>query len=258
MFFHFADGAARFGYICWAIIAKPTIAVPGGQPSTRCGVGEFLGWAGIVTPALEDPALGPELAYLIASRFHGQGLITEAAATVARDAFPRYGLSALHAVMDAPNTASMRVAEKLGFTYQGTTTVYGSEDMVLYALSKHAALKQEAAKMRKYTMPRTAREEHDPHAATAELTLQRIVPGDRLLEVDELAGRVAAVRSCRHGPAPPPLQRPPRAGEQRGRRERLFEQVDLLAKVDRARQGVVRVARRHQDRALVRGRPQAS
>ena len=140
-FDHFADGAERFGYICWAITAKHTISVSGGQSSTECGAGELLGWAGIVTPALNDAALGPELAYMIASRLHGQGFITEAAAMVVRDAFTRYQLSALHAVMDAPNTASRRVAEKLGFTYQGKTTVYGSEDMVLYTLSKHAALK---------------------------------------------------------------------------------------------------------------------
>jgi RimJ/RimL family protein N-acetyltransferase len=72
---------------------------------------------------------------MIASPFHGQGLTTEAAAAVVADAFPRYGLAALHAVVDAPNTASRRVAEKLGFTYQGPVKVYGSEDMVLYILA---------------------------------------------------------------------------------------------------------------------------
>ena len=135
-FDHFADGAARFGYICWAITAKPTAAASVGTPSGAGEEGEILGWAAIVTPSLEDAALGPELAYMIASPFHGQGLTTEAAGAVVADAFPRYGLAALHAVVDTPNTASRRVAEKLGFTYQGPVSVYGSKDMVLYTLGK--------------------------------------------------------------------------------------------------------------------------
>ena len=32
-FDHCTDGAARFGYICWAITAKPIVAVPGGTRS---------------------------------------------------------------------------------------------------------------------------------------------------------------------------------------------------------------------------------
>jgi RimJ/RimL family protein N-acetyltransferase len=134
-FDHFADGAARFGYICWAIIAKRGMAV-GETPSMAEEPGDFLGWAGVLTPALEEATLGPELAYMIASPFHGQGLTTEAAHAVVVDAFPRYGLAALHAVVDMPNTASRRVAEKLGFSYQGPVHVYGSEDMVLYTLVK--------------------------------------------------------------------------------------------------------------------------
>ena len=132
-FEHFADGAARFGYICWAIIAKH--GKEGGEtPTTTEESGDFLGWAGILTPALEDRTLGPELAYMLASPFHGQGFITEAAHAVVVDAFPRYGLASLHAVVDFPNAASRRVAEKLGFRYRGPVHVYGSEDMVLYTL----------------------------------------------------------------------------------------------------------------------------
>jgi RimJ/RimL family protein N-acetyltransferase len=134
-FDHFADGAARFGYICWAIIAKPEKKI-GETPSTAEEPGAFLGWAGVLTPALEDTTLGPELAYMIASPFHGHGLITEAAYAVVVDAFQRYGLASLHAVVDIPNVASRRVAEKLGFRYRGPVRVYGSEEMVLYSLIK--------------------------------------------------------------------------------------------------------------------------
>ncbi len=135
-FDHFAEGAARFGYVCWALTAKPGLTALGGEPFAER---ELLGWAGVVTPALEDPALGPELAYMIASPLYGLGLTTEAARAVVADAFPRYGLGAMHAVMDTPNAASRRVAEKLGFTYRGQVTVYGSDEMVLYTLSRDAA-----------------------------------------------------------------------------------------------------------------------
>ena len=134
-FDHFADGAARFGYVCWAIIAKRGMTV-GETPSTSVEPGEFLGWAGVLTPALQETTLGPELAYMVASPFHGHGLTTEAARAIVVDAFPRYGLASLHAVVDRPNAASRRVAEKLGFSYQGPVRVYGSEDMVLYTLVK--------------------------------------------------------------------------------------------------------------------------
>ena len=91
-----------------------------GSGASGVAASELPGWAGIVTPALKDPALGPELAYMLASPFHGRGLTTEAAGAVVADAFPRYGLAVLHAVMDTPNVASQRVAEKLGFACRST------------------------------------------------------------------------------------------------------------------------------------------
>jgi len=85
-----------------------------------------------VTPALADPRLGPELAYMVAAAAHGCGIATEAAGAVLADAYPRYGLAAVHAVVDAPNGASRRVLEKLGLADRGPVRVYGSDDMVLY------------------------------------------------------------------------------------------------------------------------------
>ncbi len=130
-FDHFADGYARFGYVCWAVTARTPLsnAAAGGAP---IDAGELLGWAGIVTPALADPALGPELAYMLAAVLHGRGLATEAANAVLVDAYPRYHLAAMHAVVDAPNGASRRVLNKLGFTDRGRVRVYGSDDMLLY------------------------------------------------------------------------------------------------------------------------------
>lgn len=129
-FDHFADGQARFGYVCWAVTSRALVASATGAP---IAAGELLGWAGIVTPALSDPTLWPELAYMVAAAIHGRGLATEAASAVLADAYPRYRLAAVHAVVDAPSGASRRVLDKLGFADRGRVRVYGSDEMILYA-----------------------------------------------------------------------------------------------------------------------------
>lgn len=128
-FTHFEEGWSRFGYVCWAITAR--------APATDVGVaslppGELLGWAGIVTPALDAGRLGPELAYMVARSAHGQGVATEAAEAVLVDAYARYALTAVHAVVDTPNLASIRVLQKLGFRNDGQVSVYGSDAMTLF------------------------------------------------------------------------------------------------------------------------------
>ena len=129
-FDHFDAGAARFGYICWALCAGE---VP------RAEAGRLIGWCGVVTPALEDRRLGPELAYMIARDWQGRGLVTEAARAVVVDGFARHGLQAMHAVVDPPNLSSRRVAQKLGFSYEGTRRVYGTDGMVVYRLDAAGA-----------------------------------------------------------------------------------------------------------------------
>ena len=135
-FDHFADGRARFGYVCWAVTAREPVASAAGGP---IAAGELLGWAGVVTPAVADPALGPELAYMLAAALHGRGLATEAAGAVLADAYPRYRLAAVHAVVDAPNRASRRVLDKLGFADRGRVPVYGSDEMTLYSHVRNGA-----------------------------------------------------------------------------------------------------------------------
>ena len=63
------------------------------------------------------------------------GLATEAGAGVLADAWLRYQLLRLHAVVDSPNLASRRVLERLGFQLQGPVEVYGNSDMMLYTIS---------------------------------------------------------------------------------------------------------------------------
>jgi len=120
---HFAQGRSARDYICWALTPGPALPAP---------VGTFLGWCGILTPALGEHDWGPELAYMLARPWHGLGLATEAGAVVMADAWQRYGLSRLHAVVDTPNFASRRVLERLGLDLHGAVDIYGSADMLLY------------------------------------------------------------------------------------------------------------------------------
>lgn len=120
---HFSEGLLGYGYVCWALTSGPSL--PGPQ-------GTFLGWCGILAPALDHSVLGPELAYMLSRPWQGLGLATEASGAVLADAWNRYGLQQLHAVVDAPNLPSRRVLERLGFQLQGPVEVYGSTEMMLY------------------------------------------------------------------------------------------------------------------------------
>ena len=121
---HFKHGVLEYGYICWALTSGPSL------PATP---GTFLGWCGVLTPALDHSLLGPEFAYMLARSWQGLGLATEASEAVLADAWTRYELPKLHAVVDAPNLPSRRVLERLGFQLDGPVEVYGSTDMMLYS-----------------------------------------------------------------------------------------------------------------------------
>jgi RimJ/RimL family protein N-acetyltransferase len=105
------------GYGLWAVEDKAS--------------GDFAGMTGIfevkreMTPRMDD---FPEAGWTLAPRFHGRGLATEAmgailAFTDATLADPR-----LYCIVASTNTASRRVAEKLGFQpshqtpYEGVVT----------------------------------------------------------------------------------------------------------------------------------------
>lgn len=80
-------------------------------------VGDFVGVVGVFPPQNEwGPE--PEVGYLLASRYHGRGLATEALAAVVFDATERLGIPVLVAIVDEPNVASIRVLEKCGFTHE--------------------------------------------------------------------------------------------------------------------------------------------
>jgi len=59
-----------------------------------------------------------EVAYLINKEYWGQGLGTEAAQGILDYGFEQLGLSRLICLIERENQASMRVAEKIGMTFE--------------------------------------------------------------------------------------------------------------------------------------------
>jgi RimJ/RimL family protein N-acetyltransferase len=121
----FLEGSRRYGYICWTLRPGPGLHAP---PDP------FLGWCGVLSPALEHDRWGPELSYMLAPGWQGRGLATEAAAAVMADAWTRFHLTRMHAVVDPPNHASQRVLERVGMRLEGPVDVYGGAGMLLYTI----------------------------------------------------------------------------------------------------------------------------
>jgi len=80
---------------------------------TLRGSAPLLGYAGL-WPMGEPPVL--ELLYAIHPEHGGRGLATEAARAVMAYGTRKLGLADFHATVDAPNVASVRLLERLGFT----------------------------------------------------------------------------------------------------------------------------------------------
>lgn len=86
--------------------------------------GRFIGRVGILHPA---DWTEPELAWIIAAPFQGNGLATEAAARVRDWAFNDFAPERLVSYIMPENTRSRRVAEKLGAVRDGRTVLRGFE-----------------------------------------------------------------------------------------------------------------------------------
>jgi len=79
--------------------------------------GTFVGGTGLHTRC--GPG-GLEIGYWIDERHQGKGLVTEAAAALSKHALTDLALSRVEIHTNPDNLASNRVAEKLGFTREGT------------------------------------------------------------------------------------------------------------------------------------------
>jgi len=87
----------------WATIHKPS--------------GRFIGRCGLL-PWTIDGQFEVEVAYTIAPAYWGQGLATEAALAIRDYGFEKLQLKRLVCVVDRENLASIRVATKIGMSFE--------------------------------------------------------------------------------------------------------------------------------------------
>ncbi len=83
----------------------------------------------------EPPQL--ELLYGLATSSWNKGLATEAACAMMRYGFEERGFQTIIACTDAPNTASIRVMQKTGMTFQKQEVVNGL-DTIYYTMDREA------------------------------------------------------------------------------------------------------------------------
>ncbi|MCM3886131.1 GNAT family N-acetyltransferase [Frankia sp. R82] len=96
------------GYGMWAVEDRTT-----GQLLGRAGLYEALGWPGC------------EVAWTIRRERWGQGLATEAGRAAVEFAFDVLKRDDLISIMTADHAASIKVATRLGLTYDRTETIQG-------------------------------------------------------------------------------------------------------------------------------------
>jgi len=85
----------------------------------RTPAGEFVGVSGLMTAEPPVGGTDPEFGTLLASRWHGQGLATEAGRAVMAEAWARLLVDRVIIVLDSPNPASRHLTDKLGFRLDG-------------------------------------------------------------------------------------------------------------------------------------------
>ena len=100
----FLDGHPKFPELgLWATVYKET--------------GQFIGRCGLL-PWTINGQQEVEVAFAFSKAFWGRGLATEVAQTLVQHAFERLHLSRLICVIDHDNKGSIRVATKIGMTFE--------------------------------------------------------------------------------------------------------------------------------------------
>ncbi|MCA0992092.1 GNAT family N-acetyltransferase [Pseudalkalibacillus hwajinpoensis] len=95
------------------------------------GSGQVLGQCGLVLQKLVH-GVEVELGYLFAKQHWGKGYATEAAFACKKYAFNELGLSKLISLIDPQNKASLKVAKRIGMTYE-CTVIKWNKELDLYA-----------------------------------------------------------------------------------------------------------------------------
>ena len=126
-FLRFAtEGYERGDFCGWGLVLKAS--------------GVFVGTCGIEVGASEHGRA--ELGYVLSREHWGRGLMPEAVRTMIRFCFEMMDLNRVEARCIAQNTASARVMEKAGMSYEGTLRereyIKGAyRDMKMYSILRH-------------------------------------------------------------------------------------------------------------------------
>lgn len=104
------------GFCRWAVLLKENQEIVG-----SCGFARPHGTEEI------------ELGYLLAKKFWGKGLATEAAKACLHYGFERLKFNEVIAITDLENTASQKVLEKIGFEKRGIEEIDGEGNLVYQA-----------------------------------------------------------------------------------------------------------------------------
>ncbi len=99
--------------------------------------GEFIGRCGLLPWHIEGRD-EVEVAYTIARRYWGRGLGSEAAAAILKYGFENLGLDRLVCLIEPENTASQRVAQRIGMKLDRRLEGMDGDNMpfLIYAMAK--------------------------------------------------------------------------------------------------------------------------
>ncbi len=97
---------ATKGYGCSAVIGKRD--------------GAFIGFCGLVRSEMAEPPDDAELIYALKKPYWGQGLATEFGKAMIAYGYESCGLKRIIATIDPENSASIHVANKIGFAFSRT------------------------------------------------------------------------------------------------------------------------------------------
>jgi ribosomal-protein-alanine N-acetyltransferase len=97
----------------------------------------LIGFCGLDILEEADGRREIELGYRFARPYWGQGLATEAAGAVVRHAFDEMSLDRLISSIDPRNSAALRVAAKIGMSYEREAERADGRRVQIYAIQRH-------------------------------------------------------------------------------------------------------------------------
>ena len=103
--------------------------------------GKFIGRCGLLPWEIDDK-LEVEIAYLLDKNFWHQGLATEAAKGIMEYGFDKLSLSRLICLIDPDNTASQKVAERIGMALERKVDGIAGDNFptLIYSINKQVTV----------------------------------------------------------------------------------------------------------------------